>query len=100
MDSEVFVGVSLSLMLAACCSTVRWWCKCRRRLRITAVALGSDHLRGDLLAAGAISEGQHDRGMNECDFKMIRGNEQLVSRLRRECPILLDVLNERVFNYL
>ena len=68
-----------------------------RILWITAVALGGGHLRDDLLAAGAVSEDQYDRGLNEYDFMMIRSNEKLISRLRRDCPNLLDMLNERVY---
>ena len=49
------------------------------------------------LQRGAVSEDQYDRGLNEYDFMMIRSNEKLISRLRRDCPNLLDMLNERVF---
>ena len=95
-NSEVYIAVASSFGLAVCL-TVRWWLRRWRILWITAVALGSGHLRDDLLAAGAISEDQYDRGLNECDFMIIRSNEKLISRLRRECPNLLDMLNERVF---
>ena len=95
-NSEVYIAVALSFGLAVCL-TVRWWLRRRRILWITAVALGGGHLRDDLLAAGAISEDQYDRGLNEYDFMMIRSNEKLISRLRRDCPNLLDMLNERAF---
>ena len=95
-NSEVYIAVALSFGLAVCL-TVRWWLRRRRILRETAVVLGSGHLRDDLLAAGAISEYQYDRGLNEYDFMMFRSNEKLISRLRRDCPTVLDMLNERVF---
>ena len=95
-NSEVYIAVALSFGLAVCL-TVRWWFRRRRILWITAVALGSGYLRDDLLAAGRVSEDQYDRGLNEYDFMMIRSNEKLISRLRRDCPNLLDMLNERVY---
>ena len=95
-NSEVYIAVALSFGLAVCL-TVRRWLRRRRILRVTAVALGSGHLGDDLLAAGAISEDQYDGGLNEYDFMMIRSNEKLICRLRRECPNLLGMLNEIVF---
>ena len=95
-NSEVYIAVALSFGLAVCL-TVRWWLRRRRILRVTAVALGSGHLRDDLLAAGAISEDQYDRGLNEYDFMMSRSNEKLICRLRRERSNLLEMLNEIVF---
>ena len=90
---------ALSCVLVAAWG-VRWWRDRNRIRRITAVALGSGHLRDDLLSAGVISEDQHARGLNVYDFKMIRRNEKLVEQLRKEHPNLLAILRTRVFRYL